>query len=262
MNVKEYISSGIVESYVLGLVSDTERQEFEKLCTQYQEIVLARKAFEKSLEEKLLKDATVPPPHVKELVTERLKNFTAGMKVSGEPFTVVRNLNYLKWIAAASIILLVVSAIWAIGIYNRNRDLVATNNDLQNQLQQSNIHLNEIRQQMNVLQEPGMKMAALKGTAHAPGAMATVYWDTAKTKNVYLLINNMPMPSSDKQYQLWALLNGKPVNLGIFDMNTRQQRLLVKMQNVQKAEAFAITLERKGGSDKPTMDSMYVMGSL
>ncbi|HUP12705.1 MAG TPA: anti-sigma factor, partial [Niastella sp.] len=111
------------------------------------------------------------------------------------------------------------------------------------------------------LRSPGMKMAALNGTEHAPQAHATIFWDTASTKDVYLMISNLPQPASDKQYQLWAMLNGQPINLGVFDMEIRQERLLVKMQNVQQAQAFAITLEPKGGSVNPTMP-MYVMGSL
>ena len=106
---------------------------------------------------------------------------------------------------------------------------------------------------------PGMKMAAMQGTANAPGALATVYWDTT-TKDVYMMINNLPQPASDKQYQLWALINNQPVDLGVFEM--RQQRLLVKMKNVQNAQAFAITLEPRGGSPSPTMSAMYVMGKL
>jgi len=262
VNVKEYISSGIVESYVLGLVSDEERREFEALCLQHREIAQARDAFEKLLEKNLLKDAQTPSPQLKELINEKLKNIPAENIESKPSRAVIRKINHWKWIAAASVVLLAISAYWSVITYNRNRELASTNNELQNQLQQSNISLNEFRQEINVLQGPGMKMAALKGTAHAPEAMATVYWDTAKTKNVYLLINNMPRPSSDKQYQLWALFDGKPVDLGVFDMNIRQERLFVKIQNVQKAQAFAITLEPRGGSTKPTMDSMYVMGSL
>jgi anti-sigma-K factor RskA len=107
-----------------------------------------------------------------------------------------------------------------------------------------------------------MKMVALKGTTIAPQAYATIFWDTTAKKDVYLIINNLPQPASDKQYQLWALLDGKPIDLGVFDMEIRKKRLLVKMQNVQKAQAFAITLEPRGGSQNPTLDSMYVMGSL
>ena len=34
MNVKEYIQSGVVESYVLGLATDAEQKEFEQACAE------------------------------------------------------------------------------------------------------------------------------------------------------------------------------------------------------------------------------------
>ena len=51
MNTQEYISSGIVESYVLGLASEEERREFEKMCNQHPEVLAARNAFEIALED-------------------------------------------------------------------------------------------------------------------------------------------------------------------------------------------------------------------
>ena len=61
MNVKEYISSGIVESYEMGLASEAERQEFETNCVQYPEIAEARNIFELALEEQLVKESAAPP---------------------------------------------------------------------------------------------------------------------------------------------------------------------------------------------------------
>ena len=104
-------------------------------------------------------------------------------------------------------------------------------------------------------------MASLQGTAVSPTSFANIYWDTT-TKDVYLLVNNMPTPANNKQYQLWALLNGNPVDLGVIDTSVWQEKLLVKMKGVQDAQAFAITLEPKGGSPSPTMDAMYVVGNL
>jgi len=34
------------------------------------------------------------------------------------------------------------------------------------------------------------------------------------------------------------------------------------MKNIPKAQAFAITLEKKGGSVTPTLSAMYVMGKV
>jgi hypothetical protein len=56
----------MIESYVLGLASETERQEFEALCRQYPEIAEARNRFELQLEEGLLADAPAPPAFLKD----------------------------------------------------------------------------------------------------------------------------------------------------------------------------------------------------
>jgi hypothetical protein len=104
VNIKEYISSGIVESYVLGLVSATERIEFESLCVQYPEILEARIAFEQSLEEQLLSDAKQPPQHLKQQIESKI----AGLGPESyhedvrEVRTPVRNNGKWKWLAAAS----------------------------------------------------------------------------------------------------------------------------------------------------------------
>ena len=104
-----------------------------------------------------------------------------------------------------------------------------------------------------MLHKPDVKMAAMRGISD-PAMYATIYWDTT-SKDVYLMVNNLPQPASDKQYQLWALLNGKPIDLGVF---ARQERLLTKMKNVQNAQAFAITLEPKGGSQSPTSNPIVL----
>ena len=81
MNVKEYISSGIVESYVLGLVTEAERQEFEANAVQYPEILQAREAFELSLETALLQDAVPPPVHLKDKIRESIFNTNKVIKL-------------------------------------------------------------------------------------------------------------------------------------------------------------------------------------
>ena len=104
----------------------------------------------------------------------------------------------------------------------------------------------------------------MKGMPPSPSSYATVYWDTT-SKDAYLLINNLPAPSTEMQYQLWALLDGKPVDLGMIDSEffVKQNRLLLKAKNVQNAQAFAITLEKKDRSNTSTPEGeIYVAGGL
>jgi anti-sigma-K factor RskA len=257
VNVKEYISSGIIESYVLGLASEAERREFEQNCAQYPEIAEARNAFEQALEEQLLKEPAVPPHSLQERIAEkiRLAPPETAADERQEKTTPVRSMGLWRWIAAASIILMAGAVYWAISTNKRYQELQANHRHLQEQLQQSTAQVSEMHEDLDKLQKHPMKTAALK--AEDDRAYAIVYWDTVSTsRDVYLLINNLPQPASDKQYQLWALLNGQPIDLGMIEV--KQSRLLYRMKNVQNAEAFAITLEPKGGSPVPTSKPIAV----
>jgi anti-sigma-K factor RskA len=267
VNVKEYISSGIVESYVMGLVSDPERHEFEAFCAQYPEIAQARENFERSLESSLLQDAVPPPAFLKEKIRESLFSDTQSMAAAEgeeEETVPVRRLQLWKWIAAASIVLLGVSLFWGINNNNRSnklQDIARENEALRTQLAATNAQLDQVRSDAAALQQPAVKMASLKGTPVSPASYVTVYWDTTN-KDVYLMVNNLPKPAGDKQYQLWALIDSKPVDLGVLQMSQEKLIPMIKMKGVQNAQAFAITLEPRGGSQNPTLDQMYVVGKL
>lgn len=258
MNVKEYILSGIIESYVLGLASDEERMEFEQMCLQYPEVLQARIDFEKVLERQAMENAVAPSADLKEKIFEQINS--SGKVVSIQPDT-SKKINpiaagWLKYAVAACIILLAGSLYWNISLYNKNKKL-------QSDFDDTIVKLNDVENDIRVLQQnPNVKMAALKGLDVSPQSYTTVYWDTA-SHDVYLLANNLPIPPSDKQYQLWALLDGKPIDLGMLDYDAKQKKLLVRMKNAQKAEAFAITLEKKNRPDVSTpQGDMYVMGKL
>jgi anti-sigma-K factor RskA len=249
VNVQEYIQSGIVESYVLGLATPDESRAFEQFCTQYPELLAAREAFELSLEKAAFQNAVTPPASLENKVNKAI-----------EPARVIAFPRSgfgqgWKYAAAIAVLLLSGSIYWNIRLYNSNRDLEQGYNAATGKL-------NTMTDEAHILQHPGMKMAAMKGMDASPASYATVYWDTA-SHDVFLLVNNMPMPPTDKQYQLWALLDGKPIDIGMIDNDyfLKQNRLLVKAKNVQHAEAFAITLEKKGGNPTPE-GAVYVMGKL
>ena len=71
---------------------------------------------------------------------------------------------------------------------------------------------------------------------------------------------DLPQPPTDKQYQLWAIVNDQPVDLGVFDLDSTRTGILQLEQG--QPQAFAITLEPRGGSAQPTLDQMYVSGGV
>jgi len=264
VNIKEYISSGIVESYVLGLLTAQERFEFEKYCDAYPQLKEARTAFELALEKQAMENPIAPPAHLKQKIAAKIFDENKTTPVIPIQTARQRKFNWASFVAAASIILLVGSIWWIMNLKNENDKLKDNNAALQNSLKTSQDSIAQIIAEANHIQKEGMKMVGLNGTANSPKSFATVYWDTT-SHDVYLLVNNLPKPASDEQYQLWALLKTnnqlQTIDLGMLQLSQKPLQVY-KMTNAQAAQAFAITLEKKDGNPDPNLQKIYVMSDL
>jgi len=117
VNIQEYISSGIVESYVLGLASEAERKEFEERCDQYPELLQTRIAFEKALENQAMENAIAPSTFIKDKIFAEINQAPALIQAP------VRQMSWLKYAVAASVILLLASVWMNITLYQKNNSL-------------------------------------------------------------------------------------------------------------------------------------------
>ena len=274
MNTQEYISSGIIESYVFGLASQEEQTEFERMAETHPEVKAAREAFEVLLEKQALSEAVQPPAFIKEKIFAAIVNESAQSLISTSTNTETQethvvSMGWLRYAAAASVILLVGSTVLNFYFFNQYKEfsskydqLVANQTQMASANQTLQTKLQDYESAMNMIKDPQMAVVKMPAVATSPNPsiLATVYWDT-RSKDVYMLVNNLTQPSSDKQYQLWALVDGKPVDAGVFDIN-KDGVALIKMKNIPKAQAFAVTLEKRGGSEVPTMTALYVLGKV
>lgn len=123
MNIKEYISSGVVESYVLGLLTAQERFEFEKYCETYPELKEARTSFELALEKQATENSIAPPADLKQKIASKIFDEKKTAPVIPIETTTVKKFNWAKFAAAASIILLAGSIWWNMSLKNENDKL-------------------------------------------------------------------------------------------------------------------------------------------
>lgn len=260
MDIKEYIESGIIESCVLGLATEAEQQEFEALCIQHPELVEAKRAFELALEAQLMKEAVTPPAHVKEKILQSLTiPVTNGVhKKEKEYKAPVHSINIYKLVAAACILLLAGTTWLAYSVNDKYQKLLKSNIETANQVDHSS-HADAIIALKTIVEKPSVKWSTMVEPTNSSHCMAHIYWDSL-SKNTFLLLGNIPKPVADKQFQLWAVLDGHPVNLGTFDVMKEGQ--LIQMKNIQDAKAFTITIEPRGGSETPNTKATYAIGEL
>ena len=273
MDIKEYIASGIIEGYVLGSLSDQERREVECMSAIYPEInakvLESQQTFEKYAES----ISVTPPSHLKSAILDKIRtteqdqnpsqNKNTEAKIVSIVPTVKRN-NFSTFVAAASFLLLIsISAVY----YFESRENTELKSSLaQIKKEQGNLNslledkIAHLKASEELVISHSTKPVMLNGTDKSPNSVACVYYNQSK-KSAVLCLENLPSPIADKQYQLWAMVDGKPIDLGVFDLeNSKLGPVIpVSQENIQ---AFAITLEKKGGSPTPNLDQLYVIGNL
>ena len=267
MNINDIISSGLLELYATGLSSPEETAQVKSWIAEYPEVKKELQEIEISLESYAQTNAIKPSVSVKEKIFSQINadgkdnnlSFIRTGTTKVEPL-IYRVPSYFKLIAAAMLVLLIGSAILNYSYYKKYQ---STNSDLQiaqqKIAQQDSINL-AMNKDMDVITDKNSVPVVLNGTPHAPEALAKIFW-MKNTGEVYIDASNLPAIPSGKQYQLWAIVDGKPVTGGMISTEKGIYHIQ-KMKSFGKAEAFAITLEKAGGSLTPTMDEMYVISKI
>ncbi len=268
MDTQEYISSGIVEQFVLGLCSSEEEQEILRLRKIHPELNAAIFDFELLLEAEGQANAVVPPPAAKAAIFSQIEDSfkdTLPKIVPVQPQEEIPTIpgyngkknNWLAYAAAAAFILFLANAVGSIMLYNKYKSVQGAYASLQKENAQVKLQFNSMYADVQRMSNKSTQRIDMAGVAGREESLATVFWNR-ETSEVYLFKNNLPTPEKGKQYQLWAIVDGQPVDAGMLDADCEG---LCKLKSIPNAQAFAITLEKEGGSPTPTMSEMYVLGT-
>lgn len=288
MNTQEYIESGILEQYALGELNEAERAAVEAQAAAHPEIGQELDQISQALGNYAQTYAQTPPAGMRERVLAGWQAAIQGEAqnapqtiVPPTPEPVVRSISSVdpdtantasgsafRWMLAASIALLVASGIANFVLYTRWRDASAdlavarTEQARVASIMQASERTLAVRQQeLEVLRSDEFRTVALAGTATSPSANARVLYNPT-SKAVYLDVRNLPTLPEGKQYQLWALDKGKPVDAGVLAAATTAGDSLQQMKDIASAQAFAMTVEPIGGSVNPTLSTLTVIGNI
>jgi len=271
LEINDIISSGLLELYAAGLASEDEALQVQQWIKQYPEVAAEFDEIQSYVESYAQANAIEPDASVKESLFEKINAHKQApvipiqrsiSKTSVVPF-------YLKWAIAASLILLIGSIVLNISLYNKYNEASGQYADANKNLQQTQQQLadamqsnSSMKEDMNIVQSKYSEPVALHGMGVAPDAAAKIFW-MKNSGEVYVDPSNLPDIPEGKQFQLWAIVDGKPVDAGMILTTTKGDKYRIqKMKTFGAAQAFAITIEKAGGSPTPTMDQMVVMGKM
>jgi anti-sigma-K factor RskA len=280
--IEAYIESGILELYVLGDISPEEKLQVEEMALKHREIKAEIAEIERALEAYAFDNAVEPSADLRaktlnslvtsfadddEFPTEEFLERDDDDDVATPHDNVVampsaKANSFYKYAFAASMAALIASIV---ALFNLNNRLSESNGQialLQSRNQSFASRVNLLDNEVNVFRDPLMKLIKLQGTPKSPASQLTVAWNPVK-KKVMIDVQAMKLAANDQahQYQLWAIVNGKPVDLGVFDAKADSTGM-EEMKPIGNAVAFAVTLEKRGGVPSPTMSEMVVIATI
>ena len=269
MNVEELISSGQLELYVLGMLPPEEMEAVAQMAAQHPEVQAALDDIASTMEQFALVQATPPPPQLKRNIEAEL--FGPAPEYATEPTVAVREIpvlqpirNNQRWAIAASLAAAIALGISTAYFYNQNvhmqdqlANLQRDNTGMRVNMTEMETHNQQMHGMMMVMKDEQTRRVRLNGMTIAPDAKAMVYWNKDK-RATWIDPSGLPQIADNEQYQLWAIVDGKPVDLGVINKTPG----FYEMKTVDAPQAFAITLEPMGGKASPTMEKMCVMGKI
>ena len=117
---------------------------------------------------------------------------------------------------------------------------------------------------LTILEARDVDLVMMDGMAEmSPNGYGKVVWDKQGGRAL-LQVAGIPTVPTDKDYQLWFIVNGQPISAGVFAVDDPQRDNFFKIEQLQSDAdegAFAITMEPKGGMPQPTGD-MYLLGNM
>lgn len=256
--------------YVLNGLDTDERAEFEKMLD-------AATDEQRQFYEKLRSAANnlafnvnraEPPAAVKDrlmqVIKEDIEEQQAGAGKDGDD----DGFEWRKFAIAASFALLLVSLSLLFYALNLRSDLQARTDELQQKEQTITALQQEIERKedmLAILEARQVDMVLMQGMEASPQGYGKIIWN-ADRQQALLQVSNLPPVPADKQYQLWIIRNNEPISAGLFAVNDPKRDTFFIIEQMapadrQSANAFAVTLEPKGGMPKPTGD-MYLMGNM
>jgi anti-sigma-K factor RskA len=288
---QEIIESGRLEQYALGELDPAARAEVEAQASRYPEVREELDALLVGLDVYAEAHAITPPAGMRDRVLGRVFAEIGTAAPAAPTATPVAEVPTMRvsasnphvattapvaepaarsngWAIAASIALLlslVGNALLYTNLQQTRSDLAVALGEqtrFANATQVMERRLNSTQEQLHVLRSPDeYKLVALAGTPAHPTARARVLFNKVAHR-VYVDVAQLPPLPPGKQYQLWALDKGKPVDAGVLTAATTAGDGMQQMKDITSAQAFAMTVEPTGGSAGPTLDTMTVIGNI
>ncbi len=235
MDKERFLTSGLLEQYVLGLTNAEDTAIVERYIKNFPDI--------RSKAESLKKE-------VDAYAAQQLPDFSAAVKIP-----VKSPARIPAWAIGIAASLLIACAFFANG-WNKANNRILANEQALAGCQTAYKTCLETADMLAFLEHEDTRPVYLNGTDQLPKAKALVYWNHT-AKSAYFNPLRLPQAPIGQQYQIWADVEGVMINMGLIEPKATH---LQALRYIPEAQSLNITLEPIGGSEHPTVSRLCLNG--
>ena len=259
MNKEYIIKEELLETYFLGELSSTEEQQVFEILQLDSELMKQYKDLEKNMEKLAFENAVTPPDKIKGALLNKISNSDKEETTGKKKVVSLKYKRYFAVAASIAIIFMITSMVLLFQLNDAKTTLKSTISKQESLMDSINLITKNTLQKESwiaYVNDPKTERHLLQGNDLAPEA-AVLSYVNHKQQSVLISLHNLPK-LKDKDYQMWADVDGKMIDMGVID--TSQQ--ILTMNYIEHAESINITLEEKGGSDHPDVSKLIGSVSL
>jgi len=237
-----FLKSNLLEKYLIGQTNTQESLEVESYINTFPEVKKTYNSLQNKLELVAFANAEETTTHLLSNILETLDD---------KPVISIKERSKKPWFSysiAASIAAFVFAGS-SLHFYIQNQELLNENKvivdelyDIRSDLNENNLKLDALVEQFSQLNNPETEKYVLKGNRRAKN-LKTVVYINPKEKTSMIDVVTLPTLPENQEFQIWAELLDKQVNLGILSI---RERRLQQISYTKDALGMSITIEEKG----------------
>lgn len=271
IDIKQYIESGILEDYLSGTLTPTERIEVESAVDKYPEI--AQELASMSLSLSVMADIgeVIPAAYMEEKIWSEIlrTNLDEQEDITEPKTTEVPKTSKVPYIMTVAMAIIAFITIYYMIIANNRLDEAKTkiteleqaNSELTQEFDKLKHNYDSLATLSSIYDIENTKIYVMKPNRRsALGSVVILVWDKT-TNQVYIDIKSLPDSKPGMEYNLWATTQiGQQLNLGSFSHNGASQ--VIELDKLHNAVKFLLTQEKESGASYPTMSRVYTKANI
>jgi anti-sigma-K factor RskA len=246
LNIKEYISSGILELYVANQLSVQERAEVEAMMQTHAEVRQEVYEIENAIEKYSQISSVNPPAELRSKILNALPPKENKVEPASE--------NKLKWNILHTLLLSLAGlgfTLYFTNKINHTEELQKINKQIE---ECDSIKTSQLSQYafLNDIKDRNNRIIAVSPTPKYKETKMYFHYNPVTKKN-YIQIDKLPSLEPGQAYQLWSLKpNANPIPMDVFT----SKDLFAKVNFEDGTQTYAVTIESEKGASTPALDRL------